>query len=238
MLEPRYIEQGGFVHLELCEHNWLALPGIWALDILPEKLKARKLWFYATPFIRMHLESMDCQCAKFLELLVRKDHETMPTWDSAIDVSRCSPACGGNSPGSSPCPAYRLLQWWNKYWRGYMTDRELLNRFLEFTIEWSPPIVERQVRASREKFGLALIADLLGNPFQTIEIKQSWLEWNCGAVGAIAQTTYDDLAFGDMPILADALESAGCTHSDLLTHCRDGAFHVRGCWALDLLLGK
>ena len=49
---------------------------------------------------------------------------------------------------------------------------------------------------------------------------------------------YDDRAFHDMPILADALEDAGCTNADLLDHCRGPGPHVRGCWAVDLLVGK
>jgi hypothetical protein len=41
-----------------------------------------------------------------------------------------------------------------------------------------------------------------------------------------------------MPILADALEDAGCANPDLLDHCRTPGVHVRGCWVLDLILGK
>jgi hypothetical protein len=41
-----------------------------------------------------------------------------------------------------------------------------------------------------------------------------------------------------MPILADALQDAGCDHADVLTHCRSGNPYVRGCWVVDLLLGK
>jgi hypothetical protein len=41
-----------------------------------------------------------------------------------------------------------------------------------------------------------------------------------------------------LPLLADALEEAGCTDADLLAHCRSGGGHLRGCWAVDLILGK
>ena len=44
--------------------------------------------------------------------------------------------------------------------------------------------------------------------------------------------------YGGLPVLADALEEAGCTDADLLAHCRSGGGHLRGCWAVDLLLGK
>jgi hypothetical protein len=82
-------------------------------------------------------------------------------------------------------------------------------------------------------------ADLLrciyGNPFSPIAMDGPWLSSN---VSALAQGIYADLAFDRLPILADALEDAGCTNLDLLNHCRQAGEHVRGCWAVDLLLGK
>ena len=52
------------------------------------------------------------------------------------------------------------------------------------------------------------------------------------------QAIYDDRTFDRLPILADALEDAGCSAADILAHCRSGGEHVRGCWVVDLLLGK
>jgi hypothetical protein len=54
----------------------------------------------------------------------------------------------------------------------------------------------------------------------------------------LAQVIYDERRFTDLPILADALEEAGCTNSDVLDHCRGPGPHVRGCWVVDLLLDK
>jgi hypothetical protein len=54
----------------------------------------------------------------------------------------------------------------------------------------------------------------------------------------LARAIYDGRAFGQAPFLADALEEAGCDSADVLAHCRSGGEHVRGCWAVDLLLGK
>ena len=61
---------------------------------------------------------------------------------------------------------------------------------------------------------------------------------NRGTVSRIAQRIYEDRAFDRMPVLADALEDAGCADADVLAHCRRPAGHVRGCWVIDLLLGK
>ena len=41
-----------------------------------------------------------------------------------------------------------------------------------------------------------------------------------------------------LAVLSDALEEVGCTDTALLSHLRSPGPHVRGCWALDLVLGK
>jgi hypothetical protein len=69
-------------------------------------------------------------------------------------------------------------------------------------------------------------------------VARSWLSYNGGLVRKIAQGAYDERAFERLPILADALEDAGCDNADLLRHCREPGEHVRGCWVVDLLLGK
>src|SRR4051812_38842799 len=82
------------------------------------------------------------------------------------------------------------------------------------------------------------LLDIAGNAAGSVAADPAWLTWNHGTVPAIARHVYDDRAFHDLPILADALEDAGCTNADLLAHCRGGGEHVRGCWVVDLLLGK
>ena len=58
------------------------------------------------------------------------------------------------------------------------------------------------------------------------------------SIQSIAQAIYEEGRFSDMPVLADALEEAGCDDAELLSHCREPGEHVRGCWVIDLLLGK
>jgi hypothetical protein len=62
--------------------------------------------------------------------------------------------------------------------------------------------------------------------------------WRTPAVLALARSAYEERSFEDLPLLADALEEAGCTDPKILTHLREQGPHVRGCWALDLILGK
>jgi hypothetical protein len=83
-----------------------------------------------------------------------------------------------------------------------------------------------------------LLRDVFGNPFRIPFVDPAWLEWNDGTVPRLAQVIYDERAFDRMPALADALEDAGCDDADILRHCREPGEHVRGCWVIDLLLGK
>lgn len=80
-----------------------------------------------------------------------------------------------------------------------------------------------------------VVREVFGNPFRPVTADPAWLRPN---VLELAQTIYDERAFDRLPKLADALEKAGCTHSDILAHCRQPGEHVRGCWVVDLILGK
>jgi hypothetical protein len=83
------------------------------------------------------------------------------------------------------------------------------------------------------------LRDIFGNPFRPPSLPEnSWLTWNGGAVPKIAQAIYDDRRFDDLPVLADALEDAGCTDPEILGHLRGEGVHVRGCWVVDLVLGR
>jgi hypothetical protein len=79
---------------------------------------------------------------------------------------------------------------------------------------------------------------IFGNPFQPVSLDPAILRWKDSTIVTLAQGIYAERAFDRLPILADALEEAGCTNADILAHCRRPGAHVRGCWAVDLLLGK
>ena len=93
-------------------------------------------------------------------------------------------------------------------------------------------------RQSETSAQAALLRDILGNPFRTISIDPVWLQGQGAAVSKIAQEIYDDRSFDRMPRLAIALNEAGCTNADIVVHCKNQGEHVRGCWVLDLLLGR
>jgi len=97
---------------------------------------------------------------------------------------------------------------------------------------WTSAFKEELAEASR------LLRELVGNPFRPVRVEPAWLRWNDGAVVKMAKAIDDAGRFADLPILADALEDAGCDNADLLSHCRTAGGHAAGCWAVDLLLGK
>ena len=81
-----------------------------------------------------------------------------------------------------------------------------------------------------------VLRDIFGNPFRTATFEQNW---RTTTALALANGIYEERAFDRLPILADALQDAGCDSDDILNHLRNpNATHVRGCWALDLVLGK
>jgi len=115
---------------------------------------------------------------------------------------------------------------------------------------------ERQPEERAAQAGL--LRDVFGNPWRPVRWQEyqpdstegglmlpCWTDeayrirqWNGGTVVSIARAIYDDRRFEDMPVLADALEEVGCTDEAILAHCRQPGEHVRGCWVIDLILGK
>ncbi|WP_238602420.1 hypothetical protein [Fimbriiglobus ruber] len=98
---------------------------------------------------------------------------------------------------------------------------------------WQAERVATAERVRREF--CAHYRDIVGNPFRPVALEP---HWQTSTVLSLAKGIYNDRAFDRLPILADALEEAACYNPGLLTHCRSDATHVRGCWVVDLLLGK
>jgi len=79
------------------------------------------------------------------------------------------------------------------------------------------------------------LRDIFGNPFRPVAFSP---EWRTSTAVALAGQMYESRDFSAMPILADALQDAGCDNEAILSHCRGSGPHVRGCWVVDLVLGK
>ena len=81
-----------------------------------------------------------------------------------------------------------------------------------------------------------LFRDIFGPlPFRPVALNPAWIS---PTVKQLGEAIYEEKAFDRMPILGDALEESGCSNADILNHCRQPGEHCRGCWVVDLILGK
>jgi hypothetical protein len=94
---------------------------------------------------------------------------------------------------------------------------------------WRVPSKERLRQAH-------ILREIVGNPFPPVAFDA----WRSSTAVAVAKQMYDSRDFGAMPILADALQDAGCDNDEVLNHCRNkpAVEHFRGCWVVDGVLGK
>jgi|GEM_PF-309745 len=93
----------------------------------------------------------------------------------------------------------------------------------------------REAMVAECKTQANILRDIFGNPFRSLSVASVW---RTDTVLSLARAMYTSRDFSAMPILADALQDAGCDNDDILNHCRGGGTHVRGCWVVDSLLGK
>jgi len=138
----------------------------------------------------------------------------------------CRLARGPDDPNAHEVDKYEV----EGHWPGVQTD-----------VEWAERWATNGHPANCNPVKAALLREICGNPFRPAEFMLVPFVGNykqIETVHSIAQGIYADRAFDDMPILADALEDAGCDNADILAHCRGPGPHVRGCWVVDLILGK
>jgi len=120
---------------------------------------------------------------------------------------------GNKKAKSSPCPGF--IEW-----------------ALDFPMYALEEVGDWQERPEQ----CDVIRDVVGNPFQPCAVDPRWVAWNNGTVRGLARTIDADQDFSVLPVLADALEEAGCAERAMLDHCRSGGEHFRGCWVVELLL--
>jgi hypothetical protein len=104
--------------------------------------------------------------------------------------------------------------------------------------DFSAKVVADVARQKEEVAQIELLRHIVGNPFRPVTLDTSILTWNDATIPALLSKLTDDQSSVPLPILADALEDAGFDNAEILSHLRGPGPHVRGCWVLDLLLGK
>ena len=112
--------------------------------------------------------------------------------------------------------------------------RDIIQYATWATVPEEEEVSPEEVMAAHGRFA-HLLRDLIGNPFRPVASDPTW---RTQTTTQLAAAIYDEGAFDHLPILADALEEAGCTNFAILNHCRQPGEHARGCWLLDLILDK
>ena len=100
--------------------------------------------------------------------------------------------------------------------------------------------VEAVATATAEEHDLQceLLYEVFGNPYRPVTLEPHVSRWNNSCVVKLARVIYDERRWHELPILGDALADAGCVNETLLAHFYQVGEHVRGCWALDVVLGR
>lgn len=142
---------------------------------------------------------------------------------AAYDAADSDPACMAASAAWSATGSDLELQD-----AGYELVDTAINRANEAAVFASDTTSEEAIQAE-------LLRDIFGDPFRELALDS---QWATQTVIAIAKEMYSSRDFGAIRTLADALEAAGCGDVDILEHCRSRGPHVRGCWVVDLILGK
>jgi hypothetical protein len=112
-------------------------------------------------------------------------------------------------------------------------------RYVGYEVDQALALANSEAANQEKSCRVVHLHDIFGNPFRFLPpLPAVVLAWNDGTVVRLAKGIYDDRRFEDLPILADALEEAGCREQSVLDHLRSPGPHVRGCWPLDLILGR
>lgn len=143
--------------------------------------------------------------------------------------------------------AATVRKWWRDFWRGQTVSLAHPNlTAVYFQVGLGEPrttmvnvgSVKGTTGANYDVVDEAMadvVRDVVGDPFDTEPADHSWFT---STTVALARQMYGSRDFSAMPILADALQDAGCEDDDILSHCRQPGEHVRGCWLVDLLTGR
>jgi hypothetical protein len=184
------------------------------------ELSRRKLLLYGAAIARRHPDLLDFYGARgTLELVERFADGEVSESELAEDLMHFS----GLLDGVAHLDAIAVL---------YAAE------FLQRT---GRPAVQERVRRVQAD----LLRDIAGNPFRPCALDPLWLQTNDRLIVRLAQTAADhrrepegNLEDARLAVLGDALEEAGCTDGQILSHLRARGPHVRGCWAVDLLLDR
>ncbi|MGF1577957.1 MAG: hypothetical protein ACFCD0_01195 [Gemmataceae bacterium] len=228
----------------MTKQEWLASRDLHSmLRFLEGRTSPRKLRLFAAACCRYIWDSIgDERSQQVVELLELYADQLLPrevflaARQAAVEIAFAAPTKG-------PCalreatkePPFEAAMTTFEYVVSVAADHlvEQSERVKLGIISWdaAKSIYRPQVYADLANF----LRDIV--PYQNREPTTS-PSWQTDDVQAVARRIYQQYRFEDLPILADALEEAGVDDEEMLAHCRNGHSHVRGCWVVDLVLGK
>ena len=217
--------------LPMTEAEWLTAVSPWGmLEYLEKYVGSRKKNLFAAACVRRlwHLLPGP-QCRQAVEMLERfVDGEvTSDELASARDAATAEGAA--RHPGSNQNSGiYATIA-------ASHDDPEFTAAFAVDAMGWTQVGTSEAISRAEEQAQCDLLKDIFNNPFRPVAVDPHWLTSN---VVDLARTIYEERAFERLPILSDALQDAGCENADILSHCLSEGPHVKGCWVVDLLLGK
>jgi hypothetical protein len=229
---PRYEQVGNWKHLICDEQEWLARPASWGIEKVSEARRAPLQNVFNAYYFGWKAGFI--ACAECREHVLRAFSDDSRGFDiaplEAWDVEPPHPECDGR-------PFRRIAL---QRQRGVISHQEAFNHIVDelFGLHIALERGEKAARLShlRKAKDRELALELVGpNPFRPVAFDPVW---RTDTAVSLARAMYERREFGAMPILADALQDAGCDCEPILMHCRDPhAAHVRGCWVCDLVLG-
>jgi hypothetical protein len=209
------------------ENGWLRAVGPkWMLEHLRAQASPRKLRLFACASLRRFEAKAGPAFHDALEV-GEAFAEGRATHEATIAACRAAVA---ESHGTAPADALRRAL--EHLASG--SDWDAAHAYVHLVGMSNAPDARRADLAAQRE----LLRCLFGNPFRPGRMQAAWLAHNDSAALHLARTIDADQRFAELPVLADALEEAGCADAGLLGHCRCGGPHARGCWALDLLLAR
>jgi hypothetical protein len=216
----------------MTEAEWLASADPQEmLVILPGKGSDRKLQLFA------------CACCRRLWHLLQEDRhrqavEVVERYAdgllSAEDVMhvRGETLCPPDDDNFAPATVYTLTAAATPYTNPYMAR---VADYACYAAAWDGNATNRQTEDIERRAQVHLLRCIFGNLFRRVTVDAAW---RIPTVVTLAHTVYDERSFDRLPDLADALEKAGCHDAEVLAYCRQPREHVRGCWVVDLILGR
>lgn len=241
---PRYKEDGPWRNLITDEPEWLARPKLWGVDYVPLTIRVRKQELKDRYFLRYHFElaRQDWSCAACASIISRyidgglegftENEFFSDPQDSSHPYRRVHSEVTPESPRCKDWETAKNVPFW---FRGVTTWQECKNHVLEGILTRSR-LRQNQLQswAEVQAWERWLALELVGpNPFRPIAFDPAW---QTEVVTTLARIADETAEFGNLSILADALEEAGCDVPEILTHLRGPSPHVRGCWVVDRIL--